>query len=247
MKAIAILTLALALTLGVISATTAYLPPLALPDDRLIGLTLNTDAGRKTQPDGTTVPIARDEQAITAELLATLRAAGVQRVRVKEFSLARWTHKGWFLLAVAGLGVGAGLLRRAGRRTATNQDPRGGAALSPWQAAQQIHERMVEVQNQLPVLPDDAARLRLIMTRLGEIQSDLVPVVADARPVLVAQMGLGGYAVFMNHFAAAERQINRAWSAAADGAYAEAAECVGLAVELSRALGALARAGGPAS
>ena len=37
--------------------------------------------------------------------------------------------------------------------------------------------------------------------------------------------------MIMDRFAAAERQINRAWSAAADGVYAEAETCLTTAVD----------------
>jgi hypothetical protein len=235
MKWITTLLLAAALSLGVICATTAYLPRLDLPDEQLIGLTLNADAGRLAGPDGTATPVARDDQPITAETLAALRAKGVERVRVKEFAFARWTHKGWFVLALAGLCGGAWLMRVSSRRAAaTDESARTGKGLSPERAAERIHEIVMEVQQQLPTLPDDKARLRLILERLGEIQVELVPMVADARESLVARLGLSGYAVFMDQFAAAERQINRAWSAAADGVYAEAVECIHLSVELSR-------------
>ena len=53
-----------------------------------------------------------------------------------------------------------------------------------------------------------------------------VPPFIAARPALVARLGLGGYAQLMDHFAAAERQLNRAWSAAADGYATDAVECL---------------------
>jgi hypothetical protein len=37
---------------------------------------------------------------------------------------------------------------------------------------------------------------------------------------------MGGYAELMDRFAAGERQINRAWSAAADGYLDEATRCL---------------------
>lgn len=236
MKWIATLLLAASLTLGVVSATTAYLPRLSLPDDRLLGLTLNAPAGRTTTTEAAAAPIARDGETLSVELLTKLRAAGVERVRVKEFALGRWSHSGWFLLAMAGLGGGAWLMRVASHREveAANGAASAGRHLTPAQAARRIHEIVAEVKAQLPGLPDDPARLRLIMDRFGEIQAELVPAVADGRQVLIAQAGLGAYAAFMDAFAAAERQINRAWSAAADGVYAEAVVCVDLAADLAR-------------
>ncbi len=231
MNRIAFLLIAASLTLGVISSTTAYLPRLDLPDKRLVGLTLNADAGRRVLEDGTVAPIAQHDQPITTELLEKLRQAGVNRVRVKEFSLANWTHRGWFLLSVAGLLGGAALVR-AGARPGPKRAPKAFGAtdeMPPERAVARIREIVGDLRRQLPGLPDDHARLRLILERLGQVQSDLVPLVAAARARLIGQLGLGGYADFMDRFAAAERQVNRAWAAAADGVYAEAVECLELA------------------
>jgi hypothetical protein len=53
-----------------------------------------------------------------------------------------------------------------------------------------------------------------------------------ARAELTSRLGLGGYARLMDAFAAAERAINRAWSAAADEVEAEAITSLDLASEL---------------
>ena len=50
----------------------------------------------------------------------------------------------------------------------------------------------------------------------------------EARSPLIAQLGLAGFAEVMDRWAAAERQINRAWSAAADGVYEEVVDCLTL-------------------
>ena len=69
---------------GLFGALTAYLPSLGLPDSRLIGLTLNAPAGVRADVAGKSEPIAAKDARLTPDLLATLRAAGVRRVRVKE-------------------------------------------------------------------------------------------------------------------------------------------------------------------
>ena len=56
----------------------------------------------------------------------------------------------------------------------------------------------------------------------------------DARQALIGRHGLGGYAMIMDRFAAAERQINRARSAAADGVYDEAETCLKAAADRLR-------------
>ena len=45
---------------------------------------------------------------------------------------------------------------------------------------------------------------------------------------------MGGYAELMDRFAGAERQINRAWSAAADGVLPESHRCLANVPEMMR-------------
>jgi len=66
-------------------------------------------------------------------------------------------------------------------------------------------------------MSSDQERLKAIITRLGALQRDAIPRFIESRPRLVARLGLGRYAEIMDVFAAMERKINRAWSAAADG------------------------------
>ncbi len=54
----------------------------------------------------------------------------------------------------------------------------------------------------------------------GQIDDTLAPELAafaDARESMIPRFGLAGYAEVMDRFARAERLINRAWSASADG------------------------------
>jgi hypothetical protein len=53
------------------------------------------------------------------------------------------------------------------------------------------------------------------------IEEDQLTAFVDARPVIVGSHGLTGYAHIMDRFAAAERQLYRAWSSAADHALEE--------------------------
>ena len=69
-------------------------------------------------------------------------------------------------------------------------------------------------------------RQHAIIERLGEVQSTHVPAFVDARPLLISRLGLSGFAELMDRFAAMERQVNRAWSAAADGVEDEALDCL---------------------
>ena len=59
-----------------------------------------------------------------------------------------------------------------------------------------------------------------------------MPAFAAGRAELINRMGLAAYAQLMDRFAATERQINRAWSAAADGVEAEVNDCLATAAIL---------------
>ena len=59
----------------------------------------------------------------------------------------------------------------------------------------------------------------------NELVADLGDFV-DAREALITLFGLQEYAELMNHFALSERNINRAWSASADGYIDEVSTCM---------------------
>lgn len=91
---------------------------------------------------------------------------------------------------------------------------------------------VANLRESLKLIPSIDGRMAEIRDRLGGLQrGELMDFVAS-RERLVAQLGLGGYAALMDQFSAAERQINRAWSAAADGVQEEAISCLALAEEL---------------
>lgn len=223
------------LTLGVVSATTAYVPRLSLPDEKLLGLTINAPAGMEARTDGRRVPLISDETEITPEVLATLRGAGVERVRVKEFAFDRWSHWWLMLLSVVGLLVGAVVVRTSTRKEIEAAMAQDGVKdeLNPVTVMGMIRQTIDSLDAELPSMPDDDARNDAIVERLGEVQATMVPAFVDARPRLIAKLGLGGFAEVMDRFAAMERQVNRAWSAAADGVTEEALICVRAAAPLA--------------
>jgi hypothetical protein len=232
MKWVAFILIGVSLVAGVLSAVQAYLPRLDLPDAQLVGLTLNAPAGRAAALDGQPRALFEKGAVLSAAALAELRAAGVHRVRVKEFSLARWTAAGWFAAACAGLLVGAVLLRRAARRRlAGAEDAGGGGASDPDRVLADLRAAVAALDARLPTLAADA-RPRAILDELTHIQQTHVAALLDTRPRLLARLGLGRYAALMDRFAAAERQLNRAWSAAADGVADEALRCVAAALAL---------------
>lgn len=231
MRLLANLLVTAALIAGLFGAVTAYLPPLSLPDSALAGLTLNAPAGLRSAA-GAPQALAAKNTRLTPEILAALRANGVRRVLVKEFAWSRWTGCWTFLAGCVGLAAGA-VLKRAGARRA--HTPAAGASVpthSPEAALGAIRTAVDALRAELPGLPDRAARLRRTLEVLTDVQERLVPDFVAQRPLLTAWLGLAGYARLMDGFAAGERQLNRAWSAAADCIEAEVIDCLDRGAEL---------------
>ncbi len=233
MRLVANLLLVAGLILGVVGAVTAYLPPLSLADDRLIGLTLNSPAGSRTDEAGKAVPIAPKDATLTTIMLSELRGAGVSRVRVKEFSISRWPAWWMFVLGCAGLAMGAIAVRRETRRAiaeaGAGQAARGGG---PEAALASLAAQVEALRRDLPSLPGARARQQAILDRVSHAQQTAIADFVAARPILLARLGMAGFARLMDAFAAAERQINRAWSAAADEVETEADASLARAADL---------------
>lgn len=232
MKTLGNLLLAISLTIGVLAAAPAYLPSLDLSDHRLAGLTLRSPAGQTLGDDGKPAPIAKANDTLTPERIEQLRAAGVQRVRVKEFSFARWGTRWVFLLAVFGLVGGAVLLKTDTRRRRAGSIAAVSSGVSPEQALTSIIQTIDRIKADLGLAGDRGVRLSMISDRLGEAQKLHVDAFVNTRDALIARLGLSGYAAVMDRFSSGERQINRAWSAAVDGVESEAVACLGRGREL---------------
>ncbi len=234
MKLAAFLLITISLCVGVIGGITAYLPPLSLPDDRLTGLTLNAPAGNSSADLRAPLPIATKGAALSPELLAALRGAGVERVKVKEFSFGRWPEWWMFALGCAGLGAGAFMVRTM-RQTATPTPGAGGDARpSPERALEALQTEVDALRARVRDTGTEAERLALMLSEIARMQQSHIAAFIGARPELTARLGMGAYARLMDAFASAERQINRAWSAAADEVEAEAIVCLDDASDLLR-------------
>ena len=67
---------------------------------------------------------------------------------------------------------------------------------------------------------------------LGRLQQTTLDSFVETRPRMAADLGAGRMAEVMAEFSIAERQVNRAWSAACDGHEEEARSCLDNAVKL---------------
>ena len=147
-----------------------------------------------------------------------------ERVYIREFSIARWDHWWLFLIGLVGLGIGAVLVRSSAKQhlesmqiRADNRDK------DPLSLAKRAHSVLDGLVVRLPEIPSDAHRVEIILSELDGVKRDVLDRFVDARPILVAERGMAGYAQVMDAFAGAERMVNRSWSAAADNHLPEAA------------------------
>ena len=157
-------------------------------------------------------------------------------LHVKSFSFERWPY--WWVFALSAVGLFAGsMLVRAGTKAeiaaASATSPTdAGPSMTPDQALDGIEDVVTVLRRELPGMASDEARNHAIIERIGAAQKTHIMAFIDARPLLINRLGLGGYAELMDRFAAAERQINRAWSAAADGMYHESKDSLDTAAIL---------------
>lgn len=232
MKLFGFVLVALSLVAGLVGAGSAYLVRVDRGADELLGLTVNeavvvslVSLDEGTDPLATRVLVPKGT-VLAADHLQQLAQAEVTHVRVEEFAFGRWEGKFLFLGGVLGLGVGA-LLVRLGARMALDAEPAENER-GPAEVLAQIRGAVDGVRGAVARHADGPELLGL----LSPIVDDLLPAFPAGRDRMVARMGLGAYAQVMDSFAAGERQLHRAWSAAADDVLDETAECVERAAAL---------------
>lgn len=173
------------------------------------------------------LPIGRPGDLLMPQLVELLDDNNVKYVKTSSFSLRRWPHSWLFGLACVGLLGGAWLVRYAQKLELERTESAAGSQAE--ENATDARTVFARLSGRLHALAEDLKRaksedemLEAIVHRIGTIQRDDVPAFVADRPALVNRIGLAGYAELMDSFAAMERQLNRAWSAAADGHLGEA-------------------------
>ncbi|MCY4599299.1 MAG: hypothetical protein OXF27_05210, partial [Acidobacteria bacterium] len=187
MRTLGYLVITVSLVLGAVAATTAYVPPLTADDAVLAAgdgyAHLNAPAGAERNAagefalsaNGARIPLVAAGTELTPEVQARLRAAGVQRGRVKEFDAGRWQHAWLFVLAGAGLVAGSALVRREAARALRRRQagevgrPQG----TPQAAVAEIIAAARDLQRDLPAMSAHADRARGIIERVGRAQAVL--------------------------------------------------------------------------
>jgi hypothetical protein len=132
--------------------------------------------------------------------------------------------------ATAAVGVaGVGILRRTGGPSAAQAEVVHGSIA-------QLEARLTRLVRGLAALNRERETVFVydVHKRIdGEFLDDLVAF-ADDREAMIHGLGLAAFASVMDSFARAERQINRAWSASADGYVDEVWICLGRAEAFMR-------------
>jgi hypothetical protein len=215
-------------SLGVYGAASAYYVPIDAPDAEIIDLTLNDNAGAKLGEKAQLTPLFQRGQKMDAVTLAALRensqgiaghVAPWRFVRVKEFSWARWPGKWITSAGTLMLLVGALIARRHRDAGAAMIDE---GSMIPI-TSESLGKLGAEIDQLLarPTASETAANQQ-ICDVTDELQKRWITPLLRAQNALVAQQGIGRAADPLATFAAVERNLYRAWSAAADGYVEEA-------------------------
>lgn len=222
---------------GSAAVLTIYQPKLTASNQSLEGHTLDRKVTiyvtTEESPDVPQQVVFERTTELKPEMLDQLREAGLDRIVVGEFAWRAWGEWWIFALGTSMMIGGAVCMRLGARREiaamTSIEDDHEASPISTIAAIRAILERLA---GELPTLPDDEMRCETVVTRLDQVQQSLVPAFAGARNALIGKYGLAGYAGSMDRFASLERQINRAWSSAADRIYSESEGCIALALEI---------------
>ncbi len=127
----------------------------------------------------------------------------------------------WFLWSLAAGIVGIVLFRTSRRGNASDEDIADAdfALLAP--ALERLRQTIAQLLAELPQLAPSE-----IVKRIDDQCAEDFAEFVESRESIIRQQGLPAYANVMTEFAAAERAVNRAWSAAADGYLDEVATCL---------------------
>lgn len=155
-------------------------------------------------------------------VLLWLGVLGGAFVAVRDPAAVSWVAYG----ALCGVAlVGVGLLRRtAGAAT--------GATEQVARRVDELRRALVRADDELRALHEeltragDAADPYAVRDRLDARLAEPLAAFAEGREAMIPSYGLELYGEVMTRFAAAERLVNRSWSASADGYVDEVRTCV---------------------
>jgi hypothetical protein len=135
-----------------------------------------------------------------------------------EWATINWP---WFLGSIA-VGVVGIAIFRSGRKASATQVEKAQAdyaTLKP--AIERLSLSVAAIRNDLSELAPSE-----IPKRIDDQCAEDFNTFAEARESIIGEKGMADFANVMTQFAAAERAVNRAWSAGADGYLDEAESCL---------------------
>lgn len=144
-------------------------------------------------------------------------------VTTRQLDTIAW---GWYAATAVVAVVGVVILRRtAGAAAADTETVRANIGV--------LEGSATKIVDRIAALNRDRDKINVyeVHTRIDAELSDLFAEFADARESMIHAIGLQEYADVMDNFARAERLVNRAWSASADGYIDEVWSSLGSAGE----------------
>lgn len=149
-------------------------------------------------------------------------------VILQEFSWQRWPGLWYFLTTLATLFLGALMVRRASKKELQIEN-HASEKNDPIVLLRSLQHEISTLLSQFEGLSADGNQqnqLKHTLDKLSQVHANEVTNFVESRAFMVGKYGLSGFAHIMDRFAALERQLNRAWSACADGVYIEVIECL---------------------
>lgn len=161
------------------------------------------------------------------DLLEALAGSDVGQVSVRMlrgWKLADWEWRWVFMLSMAGMVLGVLLKRSAGDGVAAGEED--GEAIPT--DAEQMRAVLGEIEGKVVALAAEADALSAaeLHQRLDPLLGRDLPRFVEGREVLKTAYGVRIFTGIMGPFSAAERTLNRAWSAAVDDNAEESRDCV---------------------
>ena len=158
----------------------------------------------------------------------TLKSKAVKDFELMDLSAVEVPENGWHLIPWTSYSIAAAIclagviLLHLGKRSATQKSEKSAANL---QEISDALDRAIAKTQQLFKASSQMAPSKIVASIDGELADEL-RTFADGRESMMTEYDLKLFADVMSPFAAGERAINRAWSAAADGYIDEATDCL---------------------
>jgi hypothetical protein len=175
--------------------------------------------------------LVKEGAFLDAPTVDRIEAAGVRAVDVrivKRFRFGGWEQRWLYLLALLAMISGVALRRAVAAVAAVDDAADGGDAPAGALGAAEVRRRIGALADQLADLAGrvDGMDAAAIHAAVDPLLSVHLYAIVESRGAVAAKLGPTGFVAVFGPFASAERQMNRAWSAAVDGNAEEARDSV---------------------